>query len=267
MEKNGTPGKTEVDIYGEKAGEDYNSPPLDFKIFGFKGTSKYSKIYARSVGDITGGLKGKSSQVSDTDKVKITKELSDTLFAKLFEKAKNQTPASFALLKNAAFLNIDQENINPAPTPDSFIVDLKGTFNGILFNKEELTKEVINESLAQENSTDTTTNTPNTTDTTNPDVYVSNIEDLSISSFDKSLITLGGMQDVTFNLSGTAKLVWKIDADKLMADLLGRDKSDFNQVLAQYSNVDSASFEIKPVWRNSFPDKSARVKVIINYPK
>jgi len=255
MEKSGTPGKIGVDIYGAEVGDAYNSTPLDFKILGFKGTSKYSKIYARSVGDITGGLKGKSSQVSDVDKTNALKELNDTLFMKLFQKAKNQIPPDFVLLNGATFLNVDEENMIPAGTPGNFTISIKGTFDGILFNKEKLTKEVV-KAFSDANSG---------TDVTN--VYVSNIESLSISSFDQNLVTLDSMKDITFNLSGTAKIVWKIDADKLVADLLGKSKKDFTQILSAYPDIDSAVLSIKPVWKNSFPDKIGKIKVIINYPK
>jgi hypothetical protein len=263
------PGKVEVDIYGEKAGSDYNSGPLDFKVLGFKGNPKYSKIYARSVGDITGGLSGKSSQVSDDVKASTYKELKDTLFTKLFQKAKDQTPADFILLKDAAFLNINEEDITPAETAGSFILIVKGTFNGILFNKDKLEKEAISESLAQNVNTNTTTTngSTDTTNTSNPDVYVSNIENLSISSFNKTLITLDDMKDITFNLSGTIKIIWKVDENKMVADLLGKSKNDFNQMLSGYQSVDSASMTIKPIWENSFPTKSAKIKIIVNYPK
>ena len=48
MTKDGKPGSVEVGIYGSSAGPEYNSIPIDFKIFGFKNTPKYAKIYARS---------------------------------------------------------------------------------------------------------------------------------------------------------------------------------------------------------------------------
>lgn len=264
MAKDGTPGKTEVDIYAEAVGAGYNSAPLDFKVFGFKGTSKYSKFYGRSVGDITGGLVGKSSQVSEADKTTITEELTNTLFLKLFEKAKNQTPASFVLLKNSAFLYIDSVEINSATTPDNFVIDIKGTFNGILFNKDKLTKEVESESLAQAGAPPATSDATNVA---NPDVSVFNLEDLSVSSFDKNLITPDNLQDFTFNLSGTAKIVWKVDTDALIADLLGKNKKDFNQILLQYPSIDSADLMLKPIWENSLPSKSKNIKIIVNYPK
>ncbi len=246
------PGKIEVDIYGEKAGVEYNSNPLDFKVAGFKGTPKYSKIYARSAGDITGGLLGKSSQVSDADKASAIKELQDTLFAKLFQKAKDQTPENFILLKGATFLNTNEENIIPAETTGNFTVSVEGTFNGILFDKDKLEKEIINASLAESE---------------NKDAYVLNIGDMTVSSFDQSLITPDDMEDISFNLSGTPKIVWKVDIEKLMADLLGKNKKDFNQILSGYSNIDSASMAIKPIWESSFPSKSDKIKIIVNYPK
>ena len=66
-------------IYAAGAGEEYNSTPLDFEILVFKGTPKYSKFYARSKGDITGGFKGKSPVVSSLNKITVISELKATL--------------------------------------------------------------------------------------------------------------------------------------------------------------------------------------------
>src|SRR3989344_6062534 len=42
--RSSAPGSVEVGIYAAAGGEEYNSGPLDFTIFGFKGTPKYSKF-------------------------------------------------------------------------------------------------------------------------------------------------------------------------------------------------------------------------------
>ncbi len=75
MSKSGLPGQVSVDIYAEEEGVAYNSAPLDFKILGFKGTNKYAKFYGRSVGEITGGIVGKSRQLDNLQKTEIEKEL------------------------------------------------------------------------------------------------------------------------------------------------------------------------------------------------
>src|SRR6185436_19331087 len=71
--KDGKTGSVEVKVYASVAGPEYNSAPLDFKIFGFKGTPKYSKFYGRSKGALSGGAKGKAPALSaeEEDKLKI----------------------------------------------------------------------------------------------------------------------------------------------------------------------------------------------------
>ena len=269
--KDRIPGKIEVDIFAEKIGEEYNSKALDFKVLIFKGTSKYSKIFARSVGDIVGGFNGKSNQLSDVDKENDVQQLKDLLYKKLFNKAKNQIPNDFILLNNATFLNIDEQDIVPSKNLGFYTVDIKGTFSGILFDKNQLTKEVINDIFPSNNLGDGTIDSLSensaTPSVTSKDVYLSNIENLSISSFDQNLITLADMKNITFNLSGTVKVVWNIDVSKIAEDLLGKSKKDFNKILLQYPNINSADLVIKPVWKNSFPDKLDKIKVIVNNSK
>ena len=68
-------------------------------------------------------------------------------------------------------------------------------------------------------------------------------------------------------MSGNTKIVWKFDTGKLMGELLGKSKQDFNQILLQYPNIDSADLVVSPIWRNSIPDKSKNIKITVNYPK
>ena len=251
---NGLPGKISVDIYGEKVGEAYNSPPLDFTILGFKGTPKYTKFKVMSVGEIAGGLSGKSRQVSDADKTNAIKELADTLGAKLFTKAKNQIPKEFILLKDATYLNIDERTMTPSATPGNFTLDVRGTFNGILFNKEKLTREVVKAFSVGNTDTDVS------------NTYVSNIETLSFSDSNLDSTNISNAGDITFTLTGSVKIVWQVNAEKLIGDLLGRNKKEFTQILAQYPNIDSADLQVKPVWQSSLPSKSQKIKIIVNYP-
>jgi len=258
MAQNETPGSVEVGIYAENAGEEYNSDPLDFKILGFKGTSKYTKIYARSKGKIEGGLKGKVRQISDIEKTDTLNELKTTLQAKLFKKVADQIPDGFILFKDAAFLNVDEETILPASTEGMVPINIKGTFYGFLFDEKKLTKEIIKTNVDKYDGSE---------------VYIPNIKDLSFSlptgqaGLSNKEISFNDVKEISFNLSGASKIVWKIDTEKLITDLLGKRKKDFNQVLSQYSNIDSADLVIKPAWKMSFPDKTKDINIIVNYPE
>ncbi|MFA6523942.1 MAG: hypothetical protein WC264_01185 [Candidatus Paceibacterota bacterium] len=251
MTKDGKPGSVEVGIYGVEAGEEYNSTPLDFKIFGFKGSSKYDKFYARSKGEIIGGIIGKFYQISDTEKVAVVNELKDTLKTKLLEKINDQIPNGFVLFKDAVFLNINNENQSFVSKDNQVPVNIKGTLYGFLFNGEKLTKKIIETDVE---------------DYDGSDVYISNLSNLIFSISGGEIASFKDVKNIDFNLSGTAKIVWNFDGEKLITDLLGKKKKDFNQILTLYSNIESADLVIKPAWKNSFPDKSKDIKIIVNYP-
>lgn len=255
--KDNVPGSVEVEIYGAESSVEYNSIPLDFKIFGFKGTPKYAKFYARSKGDIKGGFAGKQRQISDVEKTKLLNELKTTLEAELSKKATDQIPSGFILFKNATYLNIDEENFNSTNSSalDSNVVPvgIKGTLYGILFEEKALTQKIIEKSFPDEKENE---------------IYIQNIRDLTFSL--PAGIDFSGFADakkITFNLSGTSNAIWKVDEDKLLGDLLGKKKKDFNQILAQYLNIISANLSFHPFWRRSLPDEKEDIKLLVNYPE
>jgi hypothetical protein len=252
MSKTKLPGKIGVEIVGLEAGEEYNSSPIDFNILGFKDTTKYTKFNVRSVGEITGGLKGKSRQISEVEKEKIKGELKDSLLVKLFNQAKEQTPPNFILFKDANFLNLEDLSVIPSTTEGNFVLSIKGTFNGILLNREKLTKEIIN--ISQDKDDD-------------KNVYVLNIDNLVFSNTNKDLAVFDETGSISFSLLGNVKIVWNIDEAKLKSDFIGKNKKDFNQTLSQYLNINSANLVIKPFWENSFPSKDSKIQIIVNYPK
>lgn len=253
MKIDGLPGSVEVKIYASEAGEEYNSTPLDFKIFGFKGTSKYSKFYARSKGAITGGLKGKFPIITDSEKANVINELKTTLQTKLLKKATDQIPNGFILFKDAVFLNTDDSNVDFISAKDNMLpIKLKGTLYGLLFDESKLTKKIATDTIKEYDDSV---------------VYIPNIRDLTFSLSNKDNISFGDVKNINFNLSGATKIVWKFDTNKLINDLLGKPKKDFNQILLQYPNVISADLVLSPIWKMSFPDNTKDIKVIVNYPK
>jgi hypothetical protein len=256
MSKDGTPGQVEVGIYAEKAGQEYNSTPLDFNILGFKGTPKYYKFSVRTKTGttITGGFIGKAPDISPTDKATALGDLKTTLQAELLSKAIAQIPDGFILFKDAVFLNTDDSNLSSVYNQDnSATLTLNGTLTGIILSEKELTKKIAEDSILKYDESL---------------VYIPNIKDLVFSlptQIDST--TLADMQTINFNLSGSAKIVWKLDENKFMSDLLGKPKNYFSQVLSQYPNINSAILTITPVWKMSIPDQDKDVKVIVNYPK
>ena len=250
----GEPGSVEVKIYANETGEEYNSIPLDFKIFGFKGTPKYSKFYGRSKGPITGGLQGKFSVIPDSQKVSVINELKTALQAKLFKKATEQIPDGFILFKDGFFVNTKVNDIDFTSSKDDMLsVKLKGTFYGILFEEKKLTEKIVKNNIKEYDDSV---------------VYIPNIRDLFFAlPLEAGFSDFGNLKNISFSLSGPTKIVWKVDAGQLASDLLGKSKKNFNQILSQYPNINSASLSLRPIWARSFPDKIKNIKIIVNYPK
>lgn len=251
MKKDGVPGQIGVDIYAAAEGPAYNSPPLDFKIFGFKGTPKYAKFYGRSVGNITGGIDGKSRQISDLQKTELEKEFKEILRDRLFNKISSQIPG-FLFYKDAARLNMGDLIIGPISSDGSAVISATGTLYGIIFNEQKVTQKITKNHIEKYDGSE---------------VYIPNIKDLTFSLANKDSISFDVVKNINFNLSGAAKIVWKLDAEKFTAGLSGKSKNDINQILSQYPNIDSMLVKLSPPWVRSLPSKTKNIKVTVDYLK
>lgn len=252
MIKSNMPGSVEVSIYGAEAGEGYNSGPLDFKMFGFKGTPKYTKFYGRSKGAIAGGFKGKAPAITDTDRAQAISKLKNNLQVKLLKQAVDQIPAGFILYKDAVFLDVPDANISSTYEANDIIAfNTKGTLYGILLDEQKLTQKIFEDNLEKTDSRD---------------AFIPNIKDLKFTLSNKENISLSDAKNINFTLTGLAKIVFKLNVEKFTNDLLGKTKKDFNQILSQYENIDSATLKLSPFWKTSIPEQSKNIKVIVNYP-
>jgi hypothetical protein len=241
-----------VGIYASIPGVEYNSTPLDFKILNFKGTPKYNKIYGRSDGGISGGFKGKVGDIKDDQKASIQNVLKDTLQQKLLSKARSQIPPGFILFKDAVFLNLDS-SVDGASGADAntVTVKVKGTLYGILLNEIDLTEKIAEANIKNYDESP---------------VYIPNIDNINFSLLNKNDIVFSSVKNISFNLTGDTKAVYKVDTDKLLLDLLDKPKKDFGKILLEYKNIESAKLSVSPVWSTSIPDKTSKIKILLTNP-
>jgi hypothetical protein len=215
----------------------------------------------RSVGNITGGFIGEASIISEADQAVALADLKTQLQAKLFQKAEYLIPSTDILFQSATFFS-ETDNSSEIPVlakDNTFPITVAGTLYGIFFDQKQLTTKIA---------------TDNVTNYDGSDVYIPDIQNLTFVLAPSTLSTLQpdfsnftDLQSINFTLTGKATLVWKVDTDKLIADLLGKSKKEFYQILAGYPNIQSADLTISPVWKLSIPDKIKSITVIVNYPK
>ncbi len=252
MSSEGIPGSVEVGIVASEAGESYNSEPLDFDVYGFRNTSKYKKIYGRSITNIEGGFKGKRNVVEEEEKEKVLNETKVALENILLKKALEQIPKGHILFKNGSFFEFE-DTIQSLPNQEKneATLKVKATLHAFLFKEDNFKYNLLkNKSKNQDID----------------NVYILNPRDLNFSlENDKSNIS--ELREINFKLSGNTYVVSLIDEKSLNERLLGQKKSNFNNVMNRYSNIQKADLVLKPFWVNSIPEAKNKLKIIINYPK
>lgn len=252
--KGTTPGQVTVGIHATAGGAEYNSGPLDFTIFGFKGTPKYTKftVHTADKTSITGGFTGKGTAVSPADEEAALTGLKATLQAKLSQKASDQIPAGFILFKDAGVLETEQASPGTAVATDGgATITLNGTFYGFLLDEKKLTQKIAEQEISNYDG---------------GEVYIPHMENIGFTLSNKGS-ALKDATTISFALSGPAKIVWKVDTAKFLTDIVGRSKKDFNQILSTYPSVDRADVTIRPVWKLSFPDKEKDITVTVVEPE
>lgn len=243
-------GSVEVDIYAEKEGIEYNSGPLDFQIVGFKGTSKYEKIYARSKGEITGGFDGLQKIVDDETFNQAREEISNALELRLLEKALDQIPKDYILFKDATFYDIDAVITNNSSVNNEAEISASGVLYGFIFKKDNLENNILTQEFKDKDITN---------------LYISNLKDLTFEITDKALLP-NQVSEISFYLKGEVNAPYKINEQNLKQSLLGKAKKDFANIMSNNVNVENAELSLKPIWQNKIPKEIKRINLKINYP-
>ena len=257
MQKDGLPGKVEIAINASLPGEEYNSPPMDFKIVGFKGTPKYEKFFGRSNGEITGGEKKIIRDISNTQRESILLEMEPILREKLMEKISEkirQIPEGFVLFDDAVFIEIGEEEITAGEDLDTSIISLKGTLFGFLLNKEELSNSIFSKLI---------------NDYEKGTAYITSFDNIKFSLIDKEKImpsNVNSVANINFTLLGDSQMVYKINTETLASEFIGRRKNEFENILSKHEHIYSANLSIRPVWKKDFPKVKEKIEVIVNYP-
>ena len=244
--KQGTkPGSIEVDIYADVAGEEYNKPQTDFKIFGFKGNPKYQTIYAKSVGEITGGFKGETFALSKEEEVKQNEELETKLKSSLLTKARAELPEGFVIYDDAVILEKGSPEVIDSEGSSS--LKMKGKLHAFIFKEENLTRELVKEAVS---------------DFDNNKVYIEDLENISVSLMSSSEINPTSVETISLSVKGETEIIWEIDEESIKDSLVGIKERTFQSVIGDFKSIEKAELIIKPIWKTNIPDDKEKINVV-----
>ncbi len=249
LKKNGKeiiPGSVEVAIYADVAGAEYDKESADMKIFGFKGSSKYDKFYARTKGAISGGFKGERYVVDATKAEEITTKLRTSLTEKLNAGVMAQIPAGYVVFDNSFTYEINSFDSSVVyGTTEEFDVSLKGSVVAYIFEEQQLAGEIAKKLISQ---------------------YDGSPVRLSDKGDIKMQVDTGTTEDaqtIKFKLTGEPTVTWIIDEEAVKNSLVGISKKEFDNKLAEFAGVDTGKATIRPLWKKTFPKSSDKIEVII----
>ncbi len=238
-------GSVDVVVEADKSGADYNVSYKDFTLPGLKGDPKYSKVYARSKTEMTGGFSGMQKTVSQATVDSTETELETELKTDLSKDISTQIPADFVLLPSSLVYKIDPVTQANSSTGGA-VLKKKGVAYGVIFNRSALSKVLLTK-LIPKSSEDL--------------VRVSNLNELNFS-YTADVSDINNATTISFSLKGEPKFVWIVDENKLKSELLGLSKKEAESIISKYKNINEVWIETRPFWNRAIPKDSNRVTLI-----
>ncbi|MDE2071687.1 MAG: hypothetical protein KGI70_03085 [Patescibacteria group bacterium] len=251
--KGGVPGTASITAYADSPGDSYNrSGNTAYTIPGFKGDPRYTKITASS-GPISGGFVGMQPAVAQNDLDSATQTLERGLDAAARGAVANQIPDTLLLVPGS--LTVSFGMVTQTPNGDnSATIAQTATAQGYIVQKADLAAAVAAKTIPA-------------------------YKGEAVAFADPSALTVSfattskpAPETITLNLSGSPTLVWQFDANALKQALLGKDKSQFQQIVASFepaiecTAAHPCSAAIRPFWSSTFPSDPSKIsiKILLN---
>lgn len=245
--KKNIPGSVRVAIEASASGAEYNQEATDLSVKNFSGTKK-EKIYARSVGAITGGQVGMIAVLDDSVRTQVIDELTQTLRQKLLSQAEVQIPKDFLFYPESAKIAVETKEIPIEGDQTAISMVQSGTMDLVLMNKKTLSKSIAQIADSEYD---------------NAPIYIPELSKLVFSYEPADIPSIKDIPEIRFRLIGDTRVVWEIDTVSIQKSLLGAREKDFKKMTSEYLSVDAAELTITPFWIKTIPEKSEKVTVVV----
>lgn len=235
------PGKITATIEADQPGASYNisgsDNVSDFKLPGYKGTSRYESIYARISTPITGGYYGKKVTVDQKVLASTTKYLEEKTSALAIADSVNATPKEFLRIDKACKTAYSKPSIQEqqSSTTAKAKVSLKADMTCLYLNTESLVRSIAGKEKV--------------------DLFggkkfdIKGLEEIDFSIMNLSILSADTKSPIALKIKGDIELVGYIPVEEIRQKLVGKPISETKIVLKDYNSViESVSGELIPPW-------------------
>jgi len=245
------PGSIVVTVYSDQPGEKYNIGLTDFTIPGFKGGDRFDKFSGRSKTSMIGGFEGvkKIASEEDIDGAKI--KIEERLKQKLSEGIMTKIPDNFILYDEGLFFTTEFMGTADSEDPTTGMVSVreKVSVYAVIFDKDNLNKQIADETVS---------------DYQGEDITINNLNEINFEIKNRDEVEPWTEGRFIFSLKGEVNFEWLYDEVMLKNDFVGQPKSETNNILANYNGIEKAEVEITPFWKNSFPRSTSQIQIVKN---
>ena len=243
------PSTVKVTVYADAIGDTYNVGPTSFSIPGFAGSPQATMITARSSESMLGGASGTVPVIDISLETPARTALITALSPELTSSLQDKIPSGYTLLPGAATTTFT--SLASAPSPTTGMVDVKeqGVITAVVFPNSALAKAVATSVSGLGYQNEPITLLPSSS--------------LKLSSPSLPEVNAASF---SFNLAGTASLVYTIDSTRIAASVAGKSRSAAQVALTAYPEIKSAIIVLRPFWRQTFPQDPSTIAITVNKP-
>ena len=242
-----TPGKKDVDVIADKAGQLYNVPAGNFVIVAWRekgDTARYNKIYGKSSESMHGGILGKAKVVSEFDYNNAKEQLSSKVKSEINESLKLQS-AGLELFPNfGSKIDSVESTAKADDAADKFTMTISSSIVTVGFKKDDLVS-LISQYIEKTSGLMVV-----------PDKLELTYKDIAMDTTNKIL-------RATVFIGGNAYA--KIDKEGVVSNLTGKNEAQIKEYLDSVKDIDSAKIELSPFWVKKVPKNKSDIDLSLTF--
>lgn len=244
------PGSIDVPITAFLPGDAYNGSTTDFHIVGFKGTAKYTKIYAKAKTSLSGGRTGVVYVLSENEKAGINSATDTVIKNDLQKKLQAEVPDGYIYYPGSITYsyNLGDGNYYDQPKAE---VKIAYNLSVVLLKKDDLSNAIIKNLL------------PKITPAELKQITITDLSKLTFAFVDKNQFVNKELESVIFSLTGQVDLVWKPNTEEIKNKIVGLAKDNIKAIFDSETGISSANLKMMPPWKSSLPTDPHRISVVV----
>lgn len=241
------PGKINVELVADKAGQAYNVPSGNFGIMAWReggDTGRYKKIYGKSSDTMRGGILGKAKVVSEFDYNNAKDNLTEKIQKDIQDSLKTQSAGLELVTGLESKIDSVESTAKTDDAADMFTMTLKGSIITVGYKKEDL-MTLIDDHIKK---------------TTGLMVVPHKLE---LSYKDAIMDSTNNTLEVVVTMGGN--VYSKIDREGIVANLIGKNELQIKDYLSLNKEIDSAKVILSPFWVKKIPKNKNKIDISLTF--